>query len=204
MKSKVMKKENLLPEWSHKVDVDDIGTTPVRTTISASPQERKDLARRLKVDSVDLLEARLMMRRERGNMLLHVQGDLKAQVTQPCVVTLEPVTQTIESAVEGWYANPESVVSLARARHERRSRVADAELPMLEEKEDPEPIIDGAIDLGELVSQHLALAIDPYPHKEGTAFERGDEEEMARIPSEARQNPFAALKDWKAGKNQEE
>lgn len=193
--------QSILPEWSHKVDAGDIGTTPTRTTISASPQQRKDLAKRLNVESVEFAEARLVLVRDPG-AVLHVSGELKARVTQPCVVTLEPVMQEIKSPVEGWFANPERVVSIAKARHERQSRNADAELPILEEKEDPEPIIDGEIDLGELATQFLSLSVDPYPHKEGAAFVTQEEAAGAR-PSEVRRNPFAALKNWKKADTRE-
>ncbi len=195
--------EHIQSEWSHKIEAEDIGKTPTRTTISASPQERKDLAVRLGVDSVDLLEAQLVMKRESGNRMVHVEGAFKGRVTQTCVVTLEPVVNDIEGDVEGWFANPDAVVSLARVRHEKRGRAADAELPILEEKDDPEPIVDGQIDLGDLVTQFLALAIDPYPHKEGVVFEQGDDSRAAEDAGPSRQNPFAALKDWKAGKNKE-
>ena len=33
-------------EWSHFVDAEDITTTTIQKNISASPQERKDLANR--------------------------------------------------------------------------------------------------------------------------------------------------------------
>lgn len=195
--------DSIRPEWSHKIDAEDIGKTPTRTTISASPQERKDLAVRLGVDAVDLLEAQLVMKRESGNRLVHVEGAFKGRVTQTCVVTLEPVVNEIEGDVEGYFANPDAVISLARVRHEKRGRAADSELPILEEKDDPEPIVDGQIDLGDLVTQFLALSIDPYPHKEGVVFESGDDDNNAQEVGSTRQNPFAALKDWKAGKNKE-
>lgn len=194
--------ENILPEWSHKIEADDIGKTPVRTCISASPQERKDIARRLELESVSFLEAHLTLRRNSGNMVVHVSGDLKAKVTQPCAVSLDPVEQEIDASVEGWFANPESAVSITRARHDRAARGADSELQILEEKDAPEFVIDGQIDLGELVTQHLSLAIDPFSHKDGKAFEQGDEQDNRPIPK-VRQNPFAALKNWKKSKDKE-
>ncbi len=194
--------EKILPEWSHKVAAEGIGATPLRTSISASPQQRKDLARRLGVKSIESTEAVLTLVRD-PNMVIHISGELKARVVQPCVVTLEPVTQDIQSSVEGWFANPDRVVSIAKARHERQSRSADAELPILEEKDDPEPIVDGEIDLGELATQFLSLSIDPYPHKEGVAFERQEDAAGGGKASETRRNPFAALKNWKKAENKD-
>lgn len=195
--------ENILPEWSHKIDADDIGAAPLRTTISASPQERKDLARRLRVDSVDSLEAQLVLKRDPKNMIVHVAGDLHAKVTQSCVVTLEPMEQKIETSVDGWYADPDAVVSLTKARRDRQSRGTDSEFPVLEEKDDPEAIVNGEIDLGELVTQYLALAIDPYPRKEGADSGLEQADESGAKPPKIRQNPFAALKNWKKSESQE-
>ena len=36
--------------------------------------------------------------------------------------------------------------------------------------EETEAIVGGIIDLGELVSQHLGINLDPYPRKPGLAF----------------------------------
>ncbi|MCB9991329.1 MAG: DUF177 domain-containing protein [Rhodospirillales bacterium] len=198
-----MTSETLNPEWSHKVDADDIGKTPIRTTISASPQERKDLARRLGVDSVEFLEARLVMERVSGNRVIHIEGNFAVRLTQSCVVTLEPIVQEIEGPVEGWYANADSAVSLVRARHEKKSRSNDAEIEMLDEKDDPEPLVDGQIDLGELVTQYVSLSVDPYPHQEGVTYEELEKAKGKAAENPVRQNPFAALKDWKVGKNKE-
>jgi len=185
------------PEWSHRIEAEDIGATPVRKVISASPQERKDLARRMRVESIESLTATLVLQRNPKNMYMHLTGDLEAAVVQECVVTMEPITDHISGPVEGWFADPETVVSLVKARHERQGRRNDAELPILEEQDDPEPITEGQIDLGELVAQHLSLSINPYPHKEGVEFERITAPGMRKAIPEGRQNPFAALKNWK-------
>jgi len=203
MKKKTEMAEKTLPEWSHKVAADDIGTNPRRTSISASPQQRKDLARRLQVSAIDHLEATLFLKRDPSNMVIHVSGELKAKVTQPCTVTLEPLSEEIGGPVEGWYANPDGVVSIAKARHEKQIKGgAETELPILEEKDDPEPIMDGEIDLGELVTQFLSLAINPYPHKDGVVF-GGPETGEKAIPAKTRMNPFAALKNWKKAETKE-
>ena len=36
-----------------------------------------------------------------------------------------------------------------------------------DEEDPPEPIRAGRMELGELVAQHLSLALDPYPRKPG-------------------------------------
>lgn len=195
-----MKQEILLPEWSHRISAENIGLTPLRVSISASPAERKDLARRLRIKALESLEASFTIVREAGNPAVHVTGELRAAVTQLCVVTLEPVQQDVQAPIEGWYADPARIVSIEKARQEKLQRQKGAELPMLEEETDPEPLIDGQIDLGELATQHLSLALDLYPHKRDSVLEAGapQGEEIPAI----RRNPFAALKDWKNGQKQ--
>ena len=88
-------------------------------------------------------------------------------------------------------------MSFARARHERDKDRGVEERPMLEEHEDPEPIVDGRINLGELVTQYLSLAIEPYPRSEEA--KKILEENNNSMP--ARENPFAALKTLKDEKS---
>jgi hypothetical protein len=56
-------------------------------------------------------------------------------------------------------------------------------MPFLDESEDPEPVIDGKIDAGELVAQYLSLAIDPYPRLEGEEYGGEGEAESHRLAS---------------------
>ena len=76
------------------------------------------------------------------------------------------------------------------ARRETREVVLDAEA------EDVEPLVAGAIDIGEAVAQQLSLALDPFPRApEALAL-------SAEPPQgEAVDSPFAVLKTWhKPGK----
>lgn len=193
------------PEWSRSINIDKIDNAPVERHISAKPEERKKLARRLDIQSLENLEADINLRRSGANsMIIHVTGRFKASVTQQCVVTLEPVKSEIEEDFEAWYADPEEAISLARVRHDRELQKQGGERPILDEHEDPEPVENGQIDLGEVVTQFLSLAINPYPHAESVKFESGDDKEYSAGPTpEARKNPFAALKNWKSGGKEE-
>ena len=54
-----------------------------------------------------------------------------------------------------------------------------------------DPIVDGHVDLGEVVAETLALELDPYPRQPGEAFaEVGDASE---VPDPAPPSPFAVL-----------
>ena len=51
---------------------------------------------------------------------------------------------------------------------------------------DPEPLIDGVVDLGALATEFLLLGLDPYPRKPGAVFEPPQD-----LAPDA--GPFAAL-----------
>jgi len=181
-------------EWSHFFDVSDIETDGTNITIEPSDEERDDMARRLDVISIKDVSADLKIQNESS---VHVKGIFKATITQECSVTVEPFDTEISEEVEGWFADKNSTVSFAAAKREKEASIARGEIEMLEEHEDPEPIIEGVIDLGELVTQHISLSIPPYPRKEGASYEFGDDNAKLDEKSPLRKNPFEALKDWK-------
>ena len=188
---------NTLPEseWFVPVEAARPGESE-RHKIEADAGSRVALARRLHVVRIDKLTADLTQK-ARSDGRIEVTGTMKASVVQNCVVTLEPVTQKISEEVEGWFAGEEAAIPIARARRDKAMKRHHAEVEVLDEEDDPEAVVGGRIDLGELVAQHLALAIDPYPHKPGVAHDMTDEDDGEGQGRPLRENPFAALKDWR-------
>ena len=183
-------------EWSYFLDVEDLEKERTALSISPDEQERKRLCQRLGLVSIEKLDADMVIERRAGEVAFHISGTIHAEVTQSCVVTLEPVRSTISEEFEAWFADPDAAISIAKARHEKLSEKSHGELPVLDESDDPEPLIEGKIDLGETVTQYLSLFINPYPHAEGVQFEQSDDQ--IKKPDDAlTKNPFAALKDWK-------
>ncbi len=183
-------------EWSYWIDTEELERTSNKMSIAPDEAARKRLAQRLGIVSLDSLQADIKISRQPGEAAFHVNGHIDAKLTQECVVTLEPLDVHVEDDFEAWFADGEAAISIAKARHEKLNEKGHGELPVLDERDDPEPLIDGKLDLGELVTQYLSLSVDPYPHAEGVEFEEiaegvGDEGE------DLIKNPFAALKDWK-------
>lgn len=185
-------------EWSHFFDAADLNANQeTKLVIEASEEELKDLARRLDVEAVKSATAELLIKREVGVHRVYVLGNFTAEITQACIVTTEAFDAEISGAVEGWFADKAETLSFAAAKREREIAKSSGEIEIIDEKEDPEPIVDGLIDLGELVTQHISLAIPPYPRIEGAEYDYGDEKVNADENSPLRKNPFEALKDWK-------
>ncbi|MGH1403328.1 MAG: YceD family protein [Alphaproteobacteria bacterium] len=189
-------------EWSHFIDSSPIGERETKIEIDAPADVLENLCKRLKVHSIDSLKACVYLQRNAVNRYVHVKGDIKAELKQCCVITTDPVSEIVHDAFSTWYVEPNKAVSFTKAKRDRLSPKEKDELPMLEEEEDPEMIVDGKIDLGELIVQNLSLALNPYPRVEGAAFEQDKEGECA--PEGMYDNPFAALKEWKTKENEGE
>jgi uncharacterized metal-binding protein YceD (DUF177 family) len=115
---------------------------------------------------------------------VHVVGTVKARVGQICVVTLDPIENEIDEAIDLIFAPPEQIPALADLVDDAAE--GDAEIP-----DPPEPIVGGLIDIGRLATDALFLAIDPHPRKPGAVFD------LPAIPDDPEDHPFAALKALK-------
>ena len=136
--------------------------------------------------ALDSLSASLRLRRLPDG-LVRVSGRLAADVVQSCVVTLAPVASHCAAEFSmrfGAGAMPETV--------------REIEVDSVGE-DDPEPIVDGHIDLGEAVVQQLAVSLDPYPRAPGAALPAGLADHAAGDDEAAGENPFAALERLRGG-----
>ena len=187
-------------EWTVALSVDDVPEGGALSQTLTAPEEvYDDLVRRLDIVRLRRLSADLKIVRQAGGRY-HVSGRFSADIIQNCVVTAEPIASKITEPVEGWFLErDEGLASFAKARKDRdvSKSKSHAEVEILDESDDPEPVIGGQIDLGELVVQHLSLAINPYPHKPGARHEFTDDTTKPGQAAPTRKSPFEALKDWK-------
>lgn len=110
-----------------------------------------------------------------------VTGRLQAIVGQNCVVTLDPVDNRIDEAIDLVFAPPSQIPEMA-------DLVDDDQLPGADTPDPLEPIERGMIDLGHVAADALFLAIDPYPRRPDAVFQPSVE------PQDPDEHPFAALK----------
>lgn len=118
-----------------------------------------------------------------------LRARLSAQVEQPCIVTLAPVTTEIAEAVA-------------------RSYLADMPEPEAEEIEMPEDdsveALPAVLDLGAVLIEALTLALPLYPRAEGAELGTARFAEPGTEPlDEEATRPFAGLADMlkKPGKD---
>lgn len=167
-------------------------------TIEADADELKALAEADGLPGISMLKA--TVRVARMAKMVHVTGEVRARVTQICVVSLDPFDSEIVEPIDVRFStetappppmSPRKAEALERQARRRSERHEPAPPPppppALDLDEDPpDPIIDGRIDIGALAAEFLALGLDPYPRKPGVAFEAPAE------PAEEK-SPFAAL-----------
>jgi uncharacterized metal-binding protein YceD (DUF177 family) len=169
--------------WSVPIIVAQIPETGLHRDFEAKEAERGALAEVAGLRVVSAAGASFDLAPVRGGRV-HVTGRVTARIGQTCVVTLEPVENDIDEAIDLVFAPPEQIPTLAHLIEQAGE--SDAEIP-----DPPEPIMDGIIDLGRLATDALLLGIDPYPRKPGAVFD------LPEIPPDPEDHPFAALKALK-------
>lgn len=178
--------KTLPPEFHRPVRVADLADGESTLEIAADATERQALARRFALVGLDRLEARLTLIPADDRRGLDVEGQLVADVTQSCVVTLEPVRAKIAAAFRRAYAvelPPEDDGDLGPA--------------LLDAPDPPDPIVDGIVDLGEAAAEQLALELDPFPRAAGATFEGISEKNKDSKELKDKSHPFAVLADLK-------
>ncbi|MBB3459875.1 YceD family protein [Rhizobium sp. BK377] len=182
-----MKKDLSEIPFSYPVKVGHISANPVEVRVAADKEELKALAESWNVVSVGNLHADLQINRWKRDGI-RVKGRVQAKIVQACVVTLEPVESDIDETFEQIFV-PENSKLARHPANDADEMVLDPDGPDL-----PETFTGDTIDAGEIVAEFAALAIDPYPRKEGAEFAAHIEDtgENDRKPS-----AFAVLKDWK-------
>ena len=124
---------------------------------------------------------------KRGRHGLTIKGQVRARVTQTCVVSLEPFETDIDESFD---------VRFEPQKPKRDVPVADAvDFASLPEDDPPDLIVDGRVDLGALAGEYLALGLDPYPRKPGAVFDA-----QAAGAAAEKESPFAQLRDELARK----
>ncbi len=142
--------------------------------LEANAAECAALAGRLGLLALHGFVAELRLKPESSGSI-HVAGHISASVEQACVVSLEPVPQRLREEIE------------LRIIPEGQNPTEDPDAVDEVETE------NGMAELGEVLAQHLALALDPYPRLEGAELpEHGAGDDAS--------GPFGALSRLKRDK----
>lgn len=174
--------------FSYKINVAHLSAKPVRVKLEADDEEKRHLADRWGVSSVESVTADLEVIRWKRDGV-RIKGTVEAHITQSCVVTLDPVTTQIVENIEALFV-PEGS-RLARVEtSDIGEMIIDAEGP-----DAPETYQGDIIDVAQICEEFIVLSIDPYPRLEGVSMPA-----EANVPDEDDEveSPFAGLSEYKS------
>jgi hypothetical protein len=174
------------PPFSHSYNLARLGNAGDTVRFAADEAERAAIAKWSEILSLETFETEVELRKLASNRF-GLSFRLVADVTQSCVVTLEPVSSHLEKS----FTRELIFVGTSRNRD-----VADS-IPDLvldtDQEEGPEEIDSLHQDLAAPVLEEFVLALDPYPRRPGVEF-------APKSPdSEPPPSPFAVLKGLKQG-----
>jgi hypothetical protein len=164
-------------DWTHSVT--DIPANGLVREREATDGEREQIARALGLLKLKKLVARYRIAPLRDGAY-RLSGEVRADVEQACIVTLEPVGAVVEAPLEVEF----------RPKLDATDNDTDASVlsgPDLE-------ILDrGIIPLGRIVFETLSASLDPFPRRPDAEFTWQD----PRAEEPEKSSPFAALSTLK-------
>lgn len=171
------------PLFDAIVRIDKLPTNGRTISVDADETTRARIAEALKLMAVERFVADLTVAPMRGG--LRAQGRLKARIVQSSVVSFEPVPQNIDEEVDRVF------LPVGHTAHAPAPGTEEIFID-LEDDDFPDHIDGPEVDLSALLIETLALAIDPYPRREG--------EDLSTLGINAIEDdsgPFAALRQLK-------
>ena len=171
----------------HRISTADLRRAAARRFVLApEAPERADLAAALGISALRKLRFEGDLRPE-GKSGWRLEAMLGATVVQPCVVTLDPVTTRIDQPVMRLFL-PAGEIAMPEPGSE-------IEIPA-EDEADP---LGAEIDLLDIMSEALALALPSYPRKPEASLDDAVFAAEGTVPlTDGDLKPFAALEGFRA------
>ena len=169
---------------AHSYNLARLGNAGDRVTITADEHARAAIAKWAGIVSLESFEAKIEIGRL-GPSRFTLACRLAADVTQSCVVTLEPVRSHMDHGFsrELHFTGP--------SRHKQVTDDSGPELVLDTDEEGPEEIESLHYDLAGPLLEEFVLSLEPYPRCPGVEF-------SAQTEGEDRpESPFAVLKGLK-------
>lgn len=137
------------PEFSRPLLVDRVPRKGSHEFVEADEKERAALAARFSIPQIHTLSGRLLVSPWRGGGV-KISGTVDVDLTQVSVVSLEEFRTRASFTVLRYFLP---------------SGKSDETV-----EDDADPLVDGKVDLGEVVAESVGLELDPYPRKDGEVF----------------------------------
>ncbi len=175
------------PDWTHTLaEIPDDGLNVLQT---AGQSELDAVAHALSLESCGALSADYTVKPAASGTYV-LNGRLCAEITQSCIVSLEPVTSKLDKKLAHRFAPNPDITGVGNA-DDQQVLAPDA----------PELIENDTLDVGRLIFEVLSAAIDPYPRKQNAVF--NPQSTQAKGNDNGRQSgAFSALTGWKHDKKE--
>ncbi|HEY2007754.1 MAG TPA: DUF177 domain-containing protein [Rhizomicrobium sp.] len=169
---------------AHSYNLARLGNAGDVVTITADEHQRGTIAKWAGIVSLESFEAKIEIHKL-GPSRFGLAFELTADLTQSCVVTLEPVQSRMDHKFsrELHFTGP--------SRHKPVTDDSGPELVLDTDEEGPEEIESLHYDLAGPILEEFVLSLEPYPRRPGVEFSP-QTEGMDRPES-----PFAVLKGLK-------
>lgn len=151
-----------------------------RLTVTLSDSEKSEICTLCALKGITAFEAKVFLENKAGRKL-RLTGCVTADIFQTCIISLEPVPARVEEEIDL------TLISEVEATKLDEKMDDDGSLVISVESEDIDTYKDNLVDVGAIVMEHFALALDPYPRLDDVDFE---ELPQARNPETS---PFAGL-----------
>jgi uncharacterized metal-binding protein YceD (DUF177 family) len=175
-------------EFSRSLRLDKLAGGPVERTLEATSDELRALCQRFDLVGLHALSGQVTVSRPADSPLVRVEGAFTASLRQTCVVLLEPFDAEVgERFVQLYTLDPAAAEAATES-----GEVFVA----LDEDDTPEPLAGESLDLGEVLAEQLALALDPHPRAPHAEFDPA-RYGVAPDAAEEADNPFAVLRHLK-------
>ena len=162
-----------------EVPLDKLPVKGRHIKVEANSDDLAELAKIARVSDVGRFNASLHV--ARVDAAIQVQGKMSAEITQPCVITLEPVHQRIEEILDR--------VFLPKTKEMIENAPGSETYIDLGPEDVPDYFEGNSVDLTAYLLETLGLSIDLYPKIAGAKM---SEAQAGDNPDSL--SPFAALK----------
>lgn len=167
--------------FSYPIVVDDLPATERKYHLKANEDELEYLKEVLQVEGVKSFSAEIMLKLYKKEHRLDVWGSVSAELELKSVISLENFYKTYTPQFKIYYDTKATMKEIK-------------ELEIDFNEDEPDIVIDGKIDLGQIAIEQVALVMDDNPRKEGEVFvfkSEFDEKDTEAL------NPFSVLRKLK-------
>jgi len=165
------------------IEIAELERDPKTFDLQATDAQCAAVAERFDLIALSALSGKLRVHDAGADSGIHVEGTLKAALTQRCIASLEPVEETLDTNFELMLVDPEMA-----------DRMDEEGVYLDEEAPEYDALEGDVVPLGEILAQTLSISMNPYPRAEGAEVAASKKAGVTVNESELeRPNPFAVL-----------